>query len=147
MGVAHLERAAHLEQGGNVGSGEAVIAIDHPVDAAWKYIGNFADLDKWMPGVDSCVVDGDVRTLSVLGMDITERLLKRDDDEHVLEYTIESSPLQAESHLGRISVHEDGSGSRVTWFVEVTPDHLTELLVGTYQQALDALKKQLDEQI
>jgi hypothetical protein len=98
-----------------------------------------------MPGVDACRVDGDIRVLSVFGMDISEKLIERDDAKRFLEYSIVESPLAAEYHLGRIQVYEDGTGSRVTWLVEVTPDSLTDLLAGTYQQALDALKAHLEQ--
>ena len=33
----------------------------------------------WMPGVDACRVEGDTRILEVFGMEITERLVRRDD--------------------------------------------------------------------
>jgi carbon monoxide dehydrogenase subunit G len=127
-----------------VGSAEASVSITQPVEVVWEHVGDFGGLDEWMPGVESCTLDGDVRTLSVLGMDVTEKLLKRDDDARILEYSIVDSPLQAESHLGRVTVHDDGDGSRVTWYVEVAPDSLTDLLAGTYQQALDALKSHLE---
>jgi hypothetical protein len=127
-----------------VGSAEASVSIDGPVDHVWKHVGDFGGLDTWMPGVESCRLEGDNRVLAVLGMEVTERLVRRDDDEHVLEYSIIDSPLNAESHLGRVSVFKDGEGSKVTWFVEVLPDSLTDLLVGTYQQALDQLKAHVE---
>jgi hypothetical protein len=129
-----------------VGSAEATVSISRPPDVVWALAGDFGGLDGWMPGVESCRLEGDdLRILSVLGMEISEKLLRRDDAERILEYSIIESPLAAEQHLGRIQVHDDGSGSRVTWQVEVTPDHLTDLLVGTYQQALDTLKTHLEE--
>ena len=128
-----------------MGSAEATISISSPPDAVWAVAGDFGGLDGWMPGVDSSRVDGDMRFLSVLGMEIAEKLLRRDDTERILEYSIVESPLAAEHHLGRVQVHEEGAGSRVTWYVEVTPDHLTDILVGTYQQALDKLKSHLEE--
>lgn len=127
-----------------MGSGEATVSISRPPEEVWAVAGDFGGLDGWMPGVDSCRQDGDVRFLSVLGMDISEKLLRHDDAERILEYSIIESPLSAEHHLGRVHVHEEGSGSRVTWFVEVTPDSLTDLLLGTYQQALEALKSHLE---
>lgn len=129
-----------------MGSAEAVTTIDGSADEVWAVVGDFGGLDGWMPGVDACRIDGDNRILEVLGMEITERLVRRDDAARVLEYSIVESPLGAESHLGRIAVHDQGDGSRVTWNVEVSPDHLTELLVGTYQQALDALKAHVESQ-
>lgn len=120
------------------------MSIDAPVEQVWDYIADFGGLDAWMPGVDSCTLDGDVRTLQVLGMEITEKLVSKDDDAHVLEYRIEKSPLNAESHLGRITVTRDADGTTATWFVEVAPDSLTDMLIGTYRQALEALKKQAE---
>jgi carbon monoxide dehydrogenase subunit G len=128
-----------------VGQAESVVSIAQPTGIVWEHIGDFGGLNEWMPGVDSCTVEGDVRTLSVLGMQVSEKLIKRDDAAKVLEYSIIDSPLNAESHLGRVSVFEEGDGSRVTWFVDVAPDSLTDLLSGTYQQALDALKAHLEE--
>ena len=40
-----------------------------------------------------------------------------------------------------ITVHDDGAGSRVTWDVEATPDDMSALMQGIYQQSLEALKK------
>ncbi len=128
-----------------MGQAESVVSIAQPTGIVWEHVGDFGGLHEWMPGVDSCTVEGDVRTLAVLGMQVSEKLIKKDDAAKVLEYSIIDSPLNAESHLGRVSVHEDGDGSRVTWFVDVAPDSLTDLLSGTYQQALDALKAHLEE--
>jgi carbon monoxide dehydrogenase subunit G len=125
---------------------ESAVSIDRPVAAVWELVGAFGGLDTWMPGVDACRVDGDTRILEVFGMEITERLVRRDDAARLLEYTIVQSPLNLTSHLSRIEVHEHGEGSRVTWHVEASPDHLTELLAGTYQQALDAMKARLEAQ-
>ncbi len=132
--------------GDKVGSAEAVVSIGRPAGVVWDVAGEFGGLDEWMPGVDVCRIDGDNRILEVFGMEITERLVRRDDTARLLEYSIVDSPLKATSHLGRIQVHEEGEGSRVTWNVEVSPDNLTDLLVGSYQQALDAMKARLEAQ-
>ena len=129
-----------------MGSADSVVSIDRPVAAVWELAGAFGGLDTWMPGVDACRVEGDTRILEVFGMEITERLVSRDDAARVLEYTIVESPLNMTSHLGRIEVHEQDEGSRVTWHVEASPDHLTDVLAGTYQQALDAMKARLEAQ-
>jgi len=128
-----------------VGSAESMVSISRPPADVWAVVGDFGGLAGWMPGVDASRLDGDFRVLSVLGMEITEKLIKRDDAERVLEYSIVESPLAAEHHLGKVQVFDEGDGSRVTWQVEVEPDHLTDLLAGTYQQALDALKSHLEE--
>jgi carbon monoxide dehydrogenase subunit G len=125
-------------------SGEASVSIAAPADEVWKHVSDFGGLDEWMPGVDSCTVEGDVRKLSAFGMDISEKLVNSDGTARVLEYSIIESPLNAASHLGRVTVHEDGDASRVTWFVDVEPDNLADILVPTYQGALDALKTHVE---
>jgi carbon monoxide dehydrogenase subunit G len=127
-----------------VGSAEASVSIERPADAVWAVAGDFGGLAGWMPGVESCRVEGDNRILQVMGMEITEKQISRDDVKRVLEYSITESPLNAESHFGRVTVNEDGDRSRVTWFVEVVPDGLVDVLAGTYQQALDQLKSHLE---
>jgi carbon monoxide dehydrogenase subunit G len=127
-----------------VGSAEASVSIERPADAVWAVAGDFGGLAGWMPGVESCRLEGENRILEVMGMEITEKQISRDDATRVLEYSIIDSPLNAESHFGKVTVHEDGDASRVTWFVEVVPDGLLDVLAGTYQQALDQLKSHLE---
>jgi len=127
-----------------VGTGDASVSVLRPAEVVWAKLGDFGGIDNWMPGVDSCVVEGDVRKLSVFGMDITERLLARDEAGMTLEYAITESPLNAESHLGRVTVRDEGAACHIVWHVEVAPPSLTQLLVDTYQQALNALKTNLE---
>ncbi|MFZ0668407.1 MAG: SRPBCC family protein [Acidimicrobiales bacterium] len=127
-----------------MGSAEASVSIERPADAVWAVAGDFGGLAGWMPGVESCRLEGENRILEVMGMEITEKQISRDDATRVLEYSIIDSPLNAESHFGKVTVHEDGDASRVTWFVEVVPDGLLDVLAGTYQQALDQLKSHLE---
>jgi len=47
-------------------------------------------------------------------------------------------------HTSRLTVGPAGEGSTVTWAVDVVPDELLDMLVGTYQGALEALKAHLD---
>src|SRR2546428_264245 len=44
-------------------SGEAEVSIARRPDDVWKVIREFGGLADYMPGVESCTVDGDVRTL------------------------------------------------------------------------------------
>ena len=53
--------------------------------------------------------------------------------------------MPLESHQGIITVTENGSGSKVVWAWDVTPDEMGEILGGTYAGALEALKKHLGE--
>lgn len=126
-----------------MGFASADIEISRPAEEVWAVVGDFGGIGEWMPGVESCVVDGDERILTMLGMQITERLESRDPDTRKLVYAIVGG-IPVGNHRATITVTEVGSGSLVSWEVEVEPDDMTDLMHQTYQGALGALKEHLE---
>jgi Polyketide cyclase / dehydrase and lipid transport len=120
----------------------AEITIDRPADDVWAKIGNFGEM-TWMPGVETCELDGDDRILGMLGMRIVERQLARDDEGRTLTYGIVDGDMKPEVHEATITVMPAGSGSFVTWDV-TTDDALVEVMQGAYTGALAALKEQME---
>jgi carbon monoxide dehydrogenase subunit G len=120
-------------------SGTTEITIDRDPDTVWKVVGDFGGLAAWLPGIESCEVNGDDRVLSMMGMTITETLRSRDDAARALTYGISGGPLALEQHEATITVHPSDGGSRVTWEVTVVPDTLLDMFVQTYAQGLAAL--------
>ena len=110
----------------------------------WKVAGDFGGLGGWMPGIETCTVDGDVRTISMSGMEIGERLVSRDDAGRVLAYSIVSGPAPVDHHEATITVTPAGSGSHVTWAVDVEPETMLPLFEQIYGQSLDALKAHVE---
>ena len=125
-----------------MGEARAEITIDRPADDVWAVIGNFGEL-TWMPGVETCELDGDDRILGMFGMRIVERQLARDDEGRTLTYGIVDGDMKPEVHRATITVMPAGSGSFVTWDVE-TDDNMVEVMQGAYTGALGALKEQLE---
>ena len=126
-----------------MGEARAEITIDRPADEVWAKIGNFGDL-AWMPGVDSCELDGDDRTLGMFGsMRVVERQFSRDDEERTLTYGIVDGDMKPEVHRATIKVNPAGSGSFVTWDV-TADDAMVEVMQGAYVGALEALKAELE---
>jgi len=125
-----------------VGQGHAEIKINKPADAVWAVAGDFGGIGGWMPGIESCVVDGDDRILKMMGMEITERLLRRDQEAREIVYGIVGG-VPVGNHEATITVVAEGEQSRVTWDVAVEPDDMTEMMRGVYQQSLQALKDHL----
>lgn len=126
-----------------MGKGQAAIDIDGSADAVWAVVGDFGGIGGWMPGIESCRVEGEDRILVTMGMTITERLVSKDDDARILTYSItDGAPV--ETHQGVITVTPAGEGSHVTWNVDATPDEMAELMAAIYQQALDALKSHVE---
>lgn len=122
-----------------MGKAHAQIRIDKPAAEVWAVVGDFGGIGGWMPGIESCVVDGDDRIVKMRGMEISERCEQRDDDERVLVYGIVGG-VPVINHKATITVQAEGSGSVVTWDVDVEPDEMTDVMHQVYEQSLQALK-------
>ena len=96
-----------------------------------------------MPGVETCVLEGDDRVLGMLGMRIVERQFSRDDEARTLTYGIVDGDMKPEVHEATITVMPAGGGSFVTWDVRAD-DAMVEMMQGAYAGALEALKSQLE---
>ncbi len=125
--------------------GKAEISIDKSPDEVWKLVREFGGLASWMPGVETCTVDGDVRTIGMMGIEIKEQLRSLDDTARRISYSVVESPMgNLESHLVTIAVDPEGGGSHVTWSVDVVPDDLLGLFVPIYEGSVVELKKKLE---
>ena len=121
------------------------IDIERPADDLWKVVRNFGGLAEWMPGIDSCRVEGDDRILEMMGMELTETLLRLDDDARTLAYGITKSPMPIEHHEATIVVTQvDDRSSHVTYTVDVAPDSMTDVMSNAYAGALQSLKSRLE---
>jgi len=127
-----------------VAQGISEIDIARSADDVWAVVGDFGGIGGWMPGIEACTVDGDVRTIEMSGMTIGERLVRRDDADRVLVYSIASGPAPVDHHEATITVTPAGEGSHVTWDVDVEPEPMLALFTQIYQQSLDALKKHVE---
>jgi carbon monoxide dehydrogenase subunit G len=125
--------------------GKTEISVDVSPDDAWKLLREFGSLAEWMPGVESCTVDGDVRTIAMMGIEIKEQLRSLDDNARTISYSVVESPMgNLESHLATIRVEPEGAGSHLTWAVEVDPDELLGLFLPVYEGSLVEVKKKLE---
>jgi len=125
-----------------MGKARAEIDIDRPADEVWAVAGDFGGIATWMPGIESCQVDGDDRVIKVMGLEVTERLERRDGDERTLVYGI-AGGVPVINHKATVVVTPQGTGSHVTWDVDVEPDEMTDFMVKMYQDSLQALKDHL----
>jgi carbon monoxide dehydrogenase subunit G len=126
-----------------MGTGTAQVEIAGSPDEVWALIGDFGGIAGWMPGIDSCRVEGEDRIIETLGMTITERQVARDDSARTLTYSIvDGAPV--ESHRAVITVTPTGDSSSVTWEVDAAPDEMADLMTTMYQGSLDEVKKRIE---
>lgn len=126
-----------------MGSGQANVDIDRPAGDVWTVVGDFGGIAGWMPGIDSCRVEGENRIVETMGLTVTERLVAKDDEARALTYSIvDGAPM--ERHEAVVRVTPTGSTCHVDWTVDAAPDEMSALLVTVYQGALDALKAHVE---
>ena len=115
------------------------IDLDATPDQVWAVVGDFEGIGSWFPGIESTRIEGDVRILGTMGMEIHEQLVERDDEGRVLVYSvIQGAPI--ESHRASVSVKGRGDGSTVDWLVEVEPPEMLPIFVDIYQKALEQIR-------
>ena len=126
-------------------SGKSEVSIEKNPDDIWKLIREFGALADYMPGVESCTLDGDVRTLQMMGIEIKEQLRGIDDDTRRLTYSVVESPMtNMVSHEATIAIDAEGSGAHVTWSVDVEPADLLPIFQGAYDNAVAGLKTKFE---
>ena len=124
---------------------KAETTIARSPDDVWKVIREFGAIAGYMPGIDSCTVEGDIRTVGTMGIELKEQLRDLDDDTRRLSYSIVESPMKnLVSHLCTISIDPEGDGTHLTWLTEVEPDDMLALFQGVYEGAVVALKKMFE---
>jgi carbon monoxide dehydrogenase subunit G len=125
--------------------GTVETSIDRSADDAWKVVREFGGLAEYMPGIDKCTVDGDVRTIEMMGIQIKEQLVSLDDNDRSLTYRIVESPMgNMEFHEATIRITPDGAGSRATWSWEVRPDELNAIFEGSYGGGIAGIKSAVE---
>jgi carbon monoxide dehydrogenase subunit G len=118
--------------------------IEVPAERAWELVGRPDLLHLWFPGIDSCVVDGDTRTITLgSGVSLPETILTNDPLQRRFQYRI-AGGLFAE-HLGTIDVVAlDDGRCLVIYSSDADPATMAVVLGGATGGALDELARQLE---
>ena len=124
--------------------GKVEVKIERSPDEVWALIGDFGGLANWMPGIDACELDGDVRKLQTMGMEIQEQLKSRDDRTRTISYSIVDAPISLEHHLATISIAGSGDDSILTWAWEIRPDDMAGAFGPVYEGSAQAVKQHFE---
>ena len=121
------------------GSMRHSIRLRCPAEKVWDLVGAPVRLPEWWEGVESCVVEGDERTIVTRsGLPMPERLLTIDPQQRRIQYRI-TAPLFVE-HLSTIDVHDLGDGTCLTVYsVDAEPAVLALVIAGAARAALNHL--------
>lgn len=115
----------------------------HPAATVWDVVGNPVRVD-WVPGVESCRIDGDIRHFEMEGVgELAERILLCDADQFRLEYGVVESQPPLEHHRAVIQLEDHHNGSVLIWETEVRPEQAEPIIRRNVEAALDQLGKVL----
>jgi hypothetical protein len=128
-----------------MGTGKVECELNVSVERAWAVVGDFEHPGTFITDLQAIEIEGDIRILTLPGMQIREQLLEKDDVGHRLVYSVREG-IPVTSHRGEITVVPTSTGSRVIWAFDVTPDAMVGPLKDVYAGGLAALKKHFAEE-
>ena len=115
--------------------------LEFEADRVWAIVGEPGRVD-WVPGVEECAFDGEVRTLVLPGAGrIKERILNRDAASRTLSYSCFDSPTPLESHHASIEVRPLADGCEFVWKTTVVPESNEKFIEQSKMGALAQLNK------
>ncbi|MGH9079883.1 MAG: SRPBCC family protein [Acidimicrobiales bacterium] len=124
---------------GRRGSVRHQVRLAAPADAVFGLVGDPARLPEWFPGIESCTVDGDQRTVTTRsGLPMPERILTVDPSLRRMQYRI-TAPMFVE-HLGTVDVLDLGDGTCLAVYsTDAEPAALALVIGGAARAALASL--------
>ena len=98
-------------------------------DAVWDVVKDPASIPQWFPGIDSCDVDGKIRTIHLRnGISMPEEIIAIDSIARRFAYRV-TSPLY-KSHLGTIDVIEIGDNDSLCVYSTTAEPDVLALVIG-----------------
>jgi carbon monoxide dehydrogenase subunit G len=143
------------EEVSSVEQRHAEATIARPADEVWSRIRDFGEV-SWIPGVASCTVEGDVRTVTMQGVNfsISQRLLSADEARRRYTYCFDGDldlqPLFGPGAVVRefeatLAVTPAGpQSSIVSYDLETSAEFFVDAVHAEYQGAVDSLKAELE---
>ena len=120
------------------------IRINRPADTVWALAGDPTRLHEWFPGITSCQVDGNMRTIMLdSGLPMPEEILVHDDIQRRFQYKI-SAPMFT-YHRGGIDVIDLGDDTCVVVYTtDCDPRAMALTISSATAGALDELRRQME---
>ncbi|MEW7292399.1 SRPBCC family protein [Aquimarina sp. 2304DJ70-9] len=125
--------------------------VNAPLDKVWAKVGPGTNMDKWMPIVASCTVDGNKRVCGTHeNGTLYETILQSDEENKIFQYRIdEQSMLPVSGIIGTMKLSEKNGGTQLDWDVEfdISEEHegaFSEIKANTeglYQMAAASLEE------
>ncbi len=131
--------------------------IDVPSDAVWTAVAGIGGLDRWLPLIESCRVEGRgegaLRFLRIAGGgEIEDRVDEIDHQRRRFRYTRTRSPFPVKNYVGTVEVRPAPKDrSEVSWTVDIdvapeAKDEMVALLSGALSDLISGIEREVQQE-
>ena len=108
----------------------------------WAILSDVARCD-WVPSIEYITLSDGCRYFEMKGMgEITEKILKCDEQEMILQYSAIETPLPIEHHLATMQIFPISEQKcSLTWITEISPDIFSNGIHQAMLASIEGIKK------
>ena len=108
----------------------------------WAILSDVARCD-WVPSIEDIKISDDCRYFEMKGMgEITEKILKCDEQEMILQYSAIETPVPIEHHLATMQIFPISEKQcSLTWITEISPDIFSDGIHQGMLTSIEGIKK------
>ena len=110
----------------------------------WSILSDVGRCD-WVPTIEKIMLDGDCRVFEMAGMGtITEKILLKDDENMILQYSAIDTPAPIEHHLATMKIIPDGDfACFLEWTTEIEPEIFADSIHQGMLVSIEGIEKVL----
>ncbi|MDB4120737.1 SRPBCC family protein [Gammaproteobacteria bacterium] len=110
----------------------------------WSILSDVGRCD-WVPTIEKITLDGDCRVFEMAGMGtITEKILLKDDENMILQYSAIDTPAPIEHHLATMKIIPDGDFvCFLEWTTEIEPEIFADSIHKGMLVSIEGIEKVL----
>ena len=111
-------------------------------DELWSILSDVGRCD-WVPTIEKITLEGDLRHFEMTGMgQITEKILKQDHTNMILQYSAIQTPAPIEHHLAIMKVAPlNERECTLSWTTEISPDIFADGIHQGMLLSIEGIKK------
>ena len=114
------------------------VRFNCPAEELWSILSDIGRCD-WVPMIEEITLEGDCRHFEMKGMgQITEKILKQDHSNMILQYSAIHTPAPIEHHLATMQIASiNDQECMLSWTTEISPDIFAD---GIHQGMLASIE-------
>ena len=118
------------------------IKLQCPANELWAILSDLRRSD-WVPSIEEIILNDDCRSFEMKGMgEITEKILKCDEQEMILQYSAIETPVPIEHHLATMQIFPISEQEcSLSWITEISPDVFSTGIHQGMLTSIEGIKK------